>query len=963
MRNDFTLIKDEYIEDLDSHGYLYEHNKTKAKLFFLKNDSKIKTFGVGFPTMPKDSTGVAHILEHSVLSGSRKYKTKEPFMDLINSSLQTFLNAMTYPDRTLYPVASRNKKDFYNLVDVYLDSVFYPSIYEDERMFKQEGWHYELDSADSDIEINGIVYNEMKGAYSDPEDQVLEQIAHNLHPGTIYAHDSGGYPYDIPNLKYEDFLNFHREFYTATNAYFYLYGDLDIDEFLDYLDKEYLSNMEYKEAPKFAEIPIIEKPFKAEVEYSVIDTDDKKDRDYLVYSVVLGEATEAQDLFMRNFLAELLMDAESAPVKKALMKAEIGEDCYSYLSSSLPLDFSFVMTGSNIERYSDFQSVIDSTLRNLIKNGIDRDLIGATLSKFQFQLREQGGIHKGVRTYLKLMASWIYGNDPFSALEVMKYLQNIKKGMNEGYLERYIERKILNNPQKMLMTAVHSEGKFAKEEEIQREELSKMKKNLSEKELMALINDTQMLKTYQTQADTESQKQTIPRLNLEDIPKEITKLDTKVLKKDYGELLKTIYPSNGVSYITMSFDLSNIEEEYLERLGIFASLIGKVDTEKMNYEKLDNQIYINTGGIRFGLGVEMANDDTEKYFPRFQINSKSTPGFEVKMLELIREIVKDSNFENKKRVEEVLKMTKAQMESSMEGAGSAVATAQVLKLLRGGYNFSERMTGLDFYLYLKEFLKDFENNFEKLIEDIYYLMDEVFQKGEVIVSISGDEENLEILEESLDIFFKDFDRFKESKISMIHEDSHNALGLANSSNVQYVVKGFDFKKHNIEYEGSMLVLAAVLSGSYLHGNIRALGGAYGTGCSFNRYGLGTFYSYRDPKLLQTLKVYDEAFDFIENLELTERELANYIISVMNAIDPPLSQSMIAPLVLARHIKEFDYEEQSKIKSQALSTDLNKLKELAGSLKLAYEDSKVVVFGNKQKIEENSELFDEIIKLD
>ena len=657
--NNYKLIEEKYIDEVASNCKVYTHIKTGARVLTLENNDDNKAFGIGFRTPPERGNGVCHIVEHCVLSGSRKFKTKEPFMDLIKSSLQTFLNAMTFPDKTIYPVSSRNEKDFYNLMDVYLDAVFHPAIYEEEKIFLQEGWHYELKDKEDDLKYNGVVYNEMKGVYSASENLVSDAMVFALHEDSSYGVDSGGDPKLIPSLSYEEFKDYHKKYYHPSNSYIYLYGNQNMEEALDFIDKNYLQDFDKAEIN--SEIILndeIKKTKDVEITFSASKEEMKDKIDYLSKGWTLGYADSKMDVFMRDFLAELLIDAQGGPLKKAIFDAGLAEDVYAETSSSLPLDLSIVLKNTEADKKDEFLKILRESLEKLVEEGIDKDLLEATLNKFEFIFREGGGTQKAIIYYIRALNSWLYDQSPLDALYYNDVLSEVKEKLNDGFVEKYIKEKLLDNEYSVNLVAKPELNKNHREEEELKKELQELKAKMSDEEIEEIVKKSRDLEEYQNQEDSQENKDTIPSLELSDIDEKVTEYPVEEDKLGDVVYLKTHQETNGIVYTTLSHDISFIEKEEMETMSLLLSLIGLIDTKNYTYEELNNEIYKATGGISFNPSVYVDAKDKEKYVLRMNIKMKSTADKLGRGLEIIDEIMNNSLLDSKKRIKELLNILK-----------------------------------------------------------------------------------------------------------------------------------------------------------------------------------------------------------------------------------------------------------------------------------------------------------------
>ncbi len=958
----FKLIEKEFIAEENSTALIFEHEKTKARLLKLSNEENNKVFGIGFKTPPENSTGVAHILEHSVLNGSQKYTTREPFMDLLKSSLQTFLNAMTFSDKTIYPVASRNTKDFHNLMDVYLDAVFNPRIYDVKEIFMQEGWHYELDSADKDIIYKGVVYNEMKGAMSGAEDQVMEEIMKHQYPDTVYSNNSGGDPYSIPELSYEEFLDFHRKLYHPSNSYIFLYGNGDTERELEHI-QEFLEGYEYLDVDSYiAPQEPFKEPKTAESVYSISKDEDPEGKSYLSYSVCLGESTDFENSIMNELLNEIYVESEASPVKKELLEKGICEDVIASYSDGLYQTFSIIAKNADSEKMDEFREIVDRTFKDAAENGVDEKLLSASLNKIEFTLREkQDHSAKGVISFITAFHTWLYGESPLTALRYEEPLSELKEKLKDGYFKEYVSEKLVDSSNKVYLTVKPEPGLYEKKDAEVKEELKALKDKLSESEIDKMIEENGKLSEFQTRIDTEEDRATIPKLSLKDLDTKIERIETEEREIDGNKVLYLNEHTNGINYIKLVMNSDFVPFEDVPYLSLLASSLSSLDTENFDYSSLSNEIYINSGDI--GCSVHLYSDFyTHELYPKFSISAKCLDGKIEKTAELMREIAFKTDFGNKKRMKEIVMQLKSKAEMSVFDSGHVITMARTLSKFHAGHRYNELAKGLEYYFFLQELDKNFDERFESLREKLENLYEKVFRKNGIIVNLVMNEDSYKETEEAIKPLLNELKDFPAEKADFSIEDIKEREGITSGASVQYVSKGYDIKEAGAEYDGSLAVLANIVNMDYLHNNIRAIGGAYGAGIKFYTDGSVATYSYRDPNLENTVKVYDGIGKYIENMELSKSDLEDSIIGVMSTFDPVLTVKIKAGLALNRYITNVKYEDLDKHLSEALNTDLDKLKSYSSLLEKAMNDNRMTVLGNENKIMENKDMFDKIIKL-
>lgn len=955
MKN-YKLIDKKYIEDIHSDVSLYEHEKTKARVVTLENDLENLAFGIGFKTPPKDSTGVAHILEHCVLGTSYKYKTKEPFFDLIKTSVATFLNAMTFSDKTIYPFSSKNKKDFYNLLDVYMTSVLFPGIYDEKKIFLREGWHYELLNKEDDLKINGIVYNEMKGAYSSEDEQIYDGIRMKLFENSTYGIDSGGNPKNIPDLTYEEFLDFHRKYYHPSNSYIYISGNLDMEEALDTIDRDFLSKFEYQEVDSKIILPKKrEKREEFTLEYAA--TKEEENKDYLVLGYNLGKYEEKLDAFMANFMSELLVGTEAAPVRRALVERGIGEDVYSYTQEGEVLDFSIISKYTSRDRKEEFVETIENTLRKLVNDGIDKKLLKATLNKVEFAIREGGGANAQIYRFIWAMSNWHYGKSPFEGLDFSKTINFVRSKIDTDYFEKYIEEKFLNNEDRVLMVAVPSASKNEKENTELEEKLRRFKESLSEEKIEEIIKETKEFNEFLSREDTEEEKATLPSLELSDINREVEHISREIEEYKDVKILKNEQPTNGISFLNFMFDSSFVKKEDLFYYSLIDALLRKLDTTNYSYSDLDNEINMNTGGI-YTKSIVLTHSKTDEMIPKFKLSTRVLSDNLEKAIELTEEIIYRTKFEDKKRIKNILLELKSALDDRVIGMGHIAASNVVKSYYKEDSLYQEIIGGFIFYNRLCDLIENFDNEIDEVISKIKNIMDKIINRKGLIMNITAESEYLEKLEPVK----KFIDTMKCEEIERApfeFEEKKKNIAYTSSANVNYVAKGYSYKLLGTEYNGNIAVLQNLVGQEYLYTEIRAKGGAYGQGLVVNQGGDLVAISYRDPHIITTLGVYDKIGDYLRNLKLSEKELKDAIIGSIITFDPNLAPQDKGELSLSRYITEMTEEEVEKRKEECLNTTLEDLHHYADLLDEAMSKNYICVIGNEEKILQNKELFGEI----
>ena len=973
---EYEVIRDRDLSDLKSRGILLKHKKSGARVLLMKNDDENKVFSVGFRTPPSDSTGVPHIMEHSVLCGSREFPVKDPFVELVKGSLNTFLNAMTYPDKTVYPVASCNDKDFQNLMHVYMDAVFYPNIYQSDKTFRQEGWSYHLDDPDGELTLSGVVYNEMKGAFSSPEGVLDRVILNSLFPDTSYANESGGDPEVIPELTYGQFLDFHRKYYHPSNSYIYLYGDMDMEEKLRWLDEKYLSAFDAIEVDSairyqqpFAEMKEIVQ------EYSIASDESVSDNTYLSYNNVIGTSLDEKLYLAFQILDYALLSAPGAPLKKALLDAGIGKDIMgSYDNGVYQPIFSVIAKNANMEQKEAFIRVIEDTLKNIVENGIDQKALRAGINYHEFRFREAdfGNYPRGLMYGLQLYDSWLYDEEkPFIHMEAIPTFEFLKSQVETGYFEDLIRTYLLDNTHGSIVIIRPEQGRTARMDRELAKKLKSYKDSLTPEEIQKLVQDTKELEAYQEEESAPEDLEKIPVLKREDISRDIAPVYND--EKEIGgvKMVHHNVETNGIGYVTLMFDLSGIKEEKLPYVGILQSVLGIIDTANYEYGELFNEINVHTGGI--GTSLELYTDVTkvkEKEFrATFEMKGKALyPKMDV-LLSMMREILMESKLDDEKRLKEILAMLKSRLQMSFLSSGHTTAALRSLSYTSPIAKFKDDTDGIGYYETVKAIAEDFEGHKEELIRSLKAIAAKIFRADNMMVSYTSSEEGLEPMEKAFAAVggrlndaaagaVGDVTIDEVSGPCILHCRKRNE-GFKTSSKVQYVARTGNFIDGGAEYTGALQILKVILSYDYLWQNIRVKGGAYGCMSSFNRIGEGYLISYRDPNLKKTMEIYEGVVDYLKNFNVSDRDMNKFIIGTISNIDRPMNPAAKGSRSMNLYMNRVSEEMIRKERAQILDADQADIRALAEVLEAMLKENSLCVIGSEEKIEENREMFMEV----
>lgn len=962
----YEVIENRMISDVKAEGILLRHKKSGARIAVLSNDDDNKVFSIAFKTLPEDETGVPHIIEHTTLCGSDKFPVKDPFVELVKGSLNTFLNAMTYPDKTVYPVASYNDKDFKNLMDVYMDAVFHPNITKYKEIFMQEGWHYELEDTDAPITINGVVYNEMKGAYSSPEEVLQTQIFKSLFPDNTYSKDSGGNPSHIPELTYEYYLEFYHKYYHPANSYIYLYGDLDVAERLEWMDREYLSHYDYMQVDSNLNK---QTPFETTKEvratYSIASDDSTENQTYLSYNRVIGDSLDKELYQAMDVLDYALVSAPGAPVKQALIDAGIGEDVYgSYDGGVCQPVFSIVAKNANESDQEQFVEIIESTLSDIVKNGINKEALLAGINSAEFRFREAdfGQFPKGLFYGLWCMDSWLFDEKkPFLHVECLDTLAFLKKQIDSGYFEKIIEKYLLNNTHGSTVVVVPQPGKNQEEEKLLEKKLKEYKKSLSKEELEALVEQTKHLKQYQEEPSPEEELLKIPMLSRDDLKKEALPFINEEDEIDGVKVVKHDIFSNGIDYMTILFDAEDVAQEDIGYLGLLGSVLGYVDTESYSYADLTNAINIYTGGISSTANL-YPNMNRQKLGVKYEFRIKVLEEGLDKALELFEEILHTSKLSDVKRLTEIVSQTKARLQVGLSSSGHIISSMRSLsKVSKYGY-YQDAFRGIAYYRSICGIEKLLKENPSAVTKKLEAICAQIFAKNRMLLSFTAEEK---AYQKAKPILAAHFEKIKDvSTISAPTEivfDKKNEA-FTDSSAICYVARTGNFAEKGYAYHGALRILKMIMSYDYLWINIRVKGGAYGCMSSFMRNGDTYFVSYRDPNLKKTNEVYDGVTEYLKNFNPDERDMTKYIIGTFGAMDTPMNPEAKGNRSLAAYIGEIPFESIQKEREQVLLATVEDIRGLADMMESVLEEENLCVIGNETMIHDAKDLFDCVEKL-
>ena len=943
--NNFELIRSEEIKELNTHAKIYRHIPTGAEVLSMENDDENKCFGISFRTPPSDSTGVAHILEHTVLCGSRKYPVKDPFVQLLKGSLQTFLNAFTYPDKTCYPVASQNVKDFHNLVDVYLDAVFHPRITRD--FFMQEGWHYELESPEDELTYKGVVFNEMKGVYSSPDSLLMETSQQSLFPDTTYGLDSGGSPAKIPDLTHEQFKAFHDSFYHPSNARIFFYGDDPVEERFGLLE-EYLKDFKMIDPKSGIDlqqplpIPVrIEKPY-------AVSGDDENPKPMFTVNWLLPSPTDADRVFALELLDHILLGTPASPLRKALIESGLGEDITGggMETHMIQMMYSIGLKGVDAQNLEKAEALVFKTLKTLSKDGIDRDDIDAALNTFEFDLRENntGGFPRGLSLFLKSLNAWIYDADPLELVAFEQPLKSLKTHAKEaGYFENLIQEYFIGNTHRSTVVLVPDAELAARTEAEEKERLATAKAQMNEAELKQIIANTHRLLEMQETPDSPEAIATIPLLSRNDLDKNIRKIERNITPLHGTTVLSHNLFTNGILYLDIGFNLHGLNQEDIPYAALLGSILLEMGTQHEDYVSLSQRIAKTTGGI-YGAPFLSAQDGIDQGATRFFLRGKCMASQTTELLDILRDVLLSPDFNNPARFKQIVLEHKSEMETALVPRGHSA----VMSRLKAHYNeahwVSEQMGGIEALFFIRKLADDLEQDWPAVFKRLEKIHKTLLDREQILVNITVDEAVQPRVLHALAGFIKALPAsgnflIKDWKPTTLPQSE----ALTAPSQVNYVGCAANLFDTGYTMHGSAIVITRYLQTAWLWEKIRVQGGAYGGMCSFDmRSGTFVFASYRDPNLENSLEIYKATGDYLKNLTLSEDELTRALIGAIGQLDAYQLPDSKGYSSMMRYLLDYTDEERQKLRDEILATTQKDFNAFGDVLNKAFEQSAVSV---------------------
>lgn len=963
VQNGFLLKETREIPEIKATASLYQHTKSGAELMHIQAADTNKVICAAFKTTPQDSTGVPHILEHSVLNGSKNFPSKNTFMELLKGSLHTFVNAMTGPDMTFYPVASTNATDFMNLSRVYMDAVFFPRIYDCPEILQQEGWHYEMNSPEDELNIRGVVFNEMKGAFSSPDSLIYRVSRHVLFPDNTYGVESGGDPDHIPELDYESFLAFHKKYYHPSNCRIVTYGDLDIDAMLQMLDADYLSH--FDRDPHAVKIPL-QKPFKkakrTSYEYPVEEGRPLDDQYHFSMSWSFSNITDLHESQALGIMMELLMQSTASPLKRKLQESGLASDYYGIASTDmLQPALTFVCKNASQENIPLLEELIMTEVKRIALEGFDKKLIEAVINSREFFLREGQMRHfpRGLFHAWSILPSWMHNDDPFSTLGFEGLLAEFRKGLTEPYFEQLLEKALIQNHHSAAITFVPVPGLLAKKDKELKEKLAARKAQMSSSEIEALVEMNRKLLAWQSAPEDPADIERIPVLSLSDIDTKAPEYPIEVEQWKEFTALKHEVNTNGIVYLRAYFDLAHATEEDLPWLSIYADLVGQVDSEHYSYADLSNETDIHTGGIDLSLNLINSYLDPDLVLPKFVVTGKAVVAKSARLMDLAAEHALKPVFTDKTRLMSLIREIKSRAEGMLMQQGVVVAINRMFAPFSQIHHWSDLTSGLGYYHFIADLEKKASTDLDAIIHNLEQVRGRFFNQHNLMISLTAGKDEIDEAFGHLMPVVKDISSAPVEPAEYHFHTANLNEGIYAPVQVQFCAKGGNFFRKGYSYSGKLRVLKNVLSTEFLHKELREKGGAYGAMCNFSLAGYQYFCSYRDPNLSETLSVYDRVPEYLRGFDCPKREMDKFIIGDISSLDYPLTPEQIGATADDDYITGFTHADRQQIRDEVLSTTQADIRAYADMIEDIMVKNHICVFGNEQKVQEAAELFDKL----
>ncbi len=956
----FRLTRKETVAEIEAEAFIFVHEVTRAELVLMQCEDDNKVFMITFRTPVNNDTGVPHILEHSVLNGSRKYPVKEPFVELIKGSLNTFLNAMTYPDKTVYPVASRNAQDFRNLMDVYLDAVFHPLL--SRNTFLQEGWHYAFDDETDELERSGVVYNEMLGAYSDPETLLADELDRKLFPGSPYGNSSGGHPEHIADLTYEQFVDFHRACYHPSNSRIYLYGDLDIEASLAHV-QEYLGDYDYRQVDTTIRPQVrLANPVSHTAAYPITEDESTERKTYALRAYLLGQTTDPENYLAMQILSHILCGTQASPLRQALIDSHLGEDC---LSDGLESDifdayFSIGLKGTDADKVAAMETIIDDTLASLARDGIDPRMVEAAINTTEFDLREAnfGGYPQGLVYGLLMQSSWLYNADPLMHLRYEAPLAAIKRQVAAGgYFERMIERYFLGNPHRVTISLIPDAQHETRRLQQLREELDSLRRTMSDSLLAELRAQEAALEAAQLEPDSPEALATLPKLPISCIERQAESYSFELIEDGEDQLSYSEQATNGIAYVRLAFDASGVPQELLPALPLFAQALIKTGTESRSYIDLTQEIGIHTGGVSCSHRSMPTLGNPDQVISQIQLSGKVLTARIPKLADLFAEILSGAALDDGERVREIAHISRSRAQSAIVPSGHGYVSQRLAAYSTRNGMYGELTRGLSQFDYLDTLVRQLDEDPAPILRVLKQLREAVLCRSKLHIHITGGSAELAALQGCLSTIRASVARTAPAAIEYSFSPLEPGEGFIVPSKIQYVGKGANIYQLGFAYDGRFEVLKKLLSRDYLWNKVRVQGNAYGCFASFDILsGSFNMVSYRDPHLRQTLDAFDAFAEWLEATPLDRDGFEKLMIGTFGSIDAPKTPDQKGAAAYSRYVTGVTQEQVQEWRDQVLATEPEDLPRFADLFRRIAREGAICVIGSDEKVSEHASVF-------
>jgi len=954
--------------EIVSTAYTFTHVKSGAHLLFVKNSDENKVFSIAFRTPVQDDTGVNHVIEHSVLCGSKNYPVKDPFITMNKQSLNTYLNAETTPNYTIYPLSSENNKDFRNLMSIYLDGVFFPNMLNNENIFKEEAWRYELSSKSDALKYNGIVYNEMKGDTSSPDQNLMGDIDKSLFPDTAYKFNSGGEPDSVPKLTYAHVVETYKKYYQPANSYIYLYGNVDLLSTLNFMDTSYLSGFDKKDAAGIDTTIQLQSGFKKPVSstytYPVTDATDTHNKTYLSLNYVIGHSTDKKTALGLDILNYLLLGSPASPLKNALNRNGLGDSAYGSFSTDTEQPvFSIIIKNTNEDQKEKFAQVVDATLKELVKNGIDRKLEDSLMNSIEISKRTaNSNTQRGLAYDFGCMTYWAYGADPTAAIGMDSELKDIKSEIDKGgYFEGLITKNLLNNTHASLVVLNPQKGLQEAQDQKLVNSLAQYKKTLSADQIGGIVDQTSDFNKWFSEKDSAENTAKMPTLTRADLnsKQEIVPREEKELN-GIKVLNHPLY-TNGIGYTSLYFDAGKVPQDKIQYLSLLTNLLTQVSTNKHDYMALQSAINSNFGGLSFSLQTYRDFKDFSKYYPKLCVSSYTSSDKLTGSYELLAEIMNSSTFDDKEYLRQLIKQTKSGYEQYIANQPDAIVNSRAMSYTNDMSKYGDTAQGLAFYTFIQDLDKNFDAKYPEIAKNLSDTEDIVFNKDNLVVSFTGNSDDYGKFTESFKTLADALKTKKTEEQCYVFNNWPVNEGIIIPSQVQYDDVAGILTPSDMNDSGVLSVVETILNNGYLWDAIRTKGGAYGAGLSVNMDGTVVFSSYRDPQVTETFDAFNKTVDYLKNFKANDQEMINYIIGTIGKQDAPENPDVQALISDVRYIKGVPDDYLQKMRDQILSTTDKDVEKSADLIQKVIDQKKYGVMGGESAIDAHKNFFNAIVQ--